>query len=80
MTFPIRKPFQITTRFAEKFIFHLFKLTSSKNKLIEEFTHGEETGDGWDNEKLERYISDNNIPCPKCGKSDFTKILNPKYI
>ena len=44
------------------------------DKLIEEFTHGEETGDGWDNEKLERYISDNNIPCPKCGKSDFTKI------
>ena len=26
------------------------------DKLIEEFTGGKETGDGWDNEKLEKYI------------------------
>ena len=26
------------------------------DKLIEEFSNGEETGDGWDNEKLENYI------------------------
>ena len=44
------------------------------DKLIEEFTHGEETGDGWDNEKLENYISENKIPCPKCGATDFTPI------
>ena len=44
------------------------------DKLIEEFTKGEETGDGWDNEKLEKYIKDNNICCPNCGKSDFTSI------
>ena len=44
------------------------------DKLIEEFTEGKETGDGWDNEKLEKFISDNNIVCPKCGKSDFTSI------
>ena len=44
------------------------------DKLVEEFTKGEETGDGWDNEKLENYIKDNNICCPKCGACDFTPI------
>ena len=44
------------------------------DKLIEEFTKGEETGDGWDNEKLEKFIKDNNICCPNCGKNDFTSI------
>lgn len=44
------------------------------DKLIEKFTHGAETGDGWSNEKLETYIRDNNIVCPNCGKSDFTPI------
>ncbi len=44
------------------------------DKLIEEFTGGKETGDGWDNEKLENYIKENNIPCPKCGATDFTPI------
>ena len=44
------------------------------DKLIEEFTNGEETGDGWENEKLENFIRDNHIPCPKCGACDFTPI------
>ena len=44
------------------------------DKLIEDFTGGKETGDGWDNEKLEKFIAENKIPCPKCGKSDFTPI------
>ncbi len=44
------------------------------DKLIEDFTNGKETGDGWDNKKLEDYIKDNKIPCPKCGASDFTPI------
>ena len=44
------------------------------DKLIEEFSNGEETGDGWDNEKLENYIKEKNIPCPKCGKTNFTSI------
>ena len=30
--------------------------------------------DGWDNEKLEAFIIDNKIPCPDCGKTDFTGI------
>ena len=44
------------------------------DKLIEEFSEGKETGDGWDNKKLENYIKENNIPCPKCGKTNFTNI------
>ena len=44
------------------------------DKLIEDFTDGKETGDGWDNKKLENFIKDNKIVCPKCGKSDFTSI------
>ena len=44
------------------------------DKLIEDFTHGKVTGDGWDNEKLENFIKENNVTCPVCGKSDFTPI------
>lgn len=44
------------------------------DKLVEEFTNGLETGDGWDNERLENYIKDNKIKCPKCGATDFTPI------
>lgn len=44
------------------------------DKLIEEFTNGEETGDGWENEKLENFIKENKIKCPNCGSEDFTKI------
>ncbi|MFI3260446.1 MAG: glycine--tRNA ligase [bacterium] len=44
------------------------------DKLVEEFTEGKETGDGWSNEKLEEFITTNNIVCPKCGKLDYTSI------
>ncbi len=44
------------------------------DKLIEDFTNGEETGDGWDNEKLENYVKEHHITCPKCGQCDFTPI------
>ena len=30
--------------------------------------------DGWTNEELENFIAENKIPCPDCGKSDFTGI------
>lgn len=29
---------------------------------------------GWTNEQMEQYIVDNNIPCPVCGKSNFTGV------
>ena len=44
------------------------------DKLIEDFTKGEETGDGWTNAELEAYISSHDIVCPVCGKKDFTGI------
>ena len=30
--------------------------------------------DGWSNEKMESFIAEKQIPCPDCGKSDFTGI------
>ena len=42
--------------------------------FVEQFTDGDETGDGWSNEKLENYIKENGITCPKCGSTDFTSI------
>ena len=44
------------------------------DKLIEDFTNGKETGDGWDNKKLEEFIKENKIVCPKCGSTEFTEI------
>ena len=44
------------------------------DKLIEEFTKGKETADGWDNEKIEKFVADNKIACPKCGSTEFTPI------
>jgi len=44
------------------------------DKLIEEFTNGKETADGWDNNKIENFIRENNISCPQCGGNDFTPI------
>ena len=38
------------------------------DKLIEDFTGGAETGDGWTNAELEKYIAEHDIVCPKCGK------------
>ena len=44
------------------------------DKLFEDFTGGEITGDGWDNEKLYNYLVENNVVCPDCGKANFTPI------
>ncbi len=44
------------------------------DKLIEDYTKGEITGDGMSNSELEEYILKNKICCPKCGKQDFTPI------
>ncbi|MCR4755078.1 MAG: glycine--tRNA ligase [Lachnospiraceae bacterium] len=49
------------------------------DQLIEKFA--EEKGiklegsvDGWSHEQMEKFIADNNVPCPSCGKHDFTGI------
>ena len=47
------------------------------DQLIEQYA--KENGldvkpDGWSNQEMENYIKENQIPCPECGKSDFTGI------
>ena len=42
------------------------------DKLIEDFDGT--VADGWTNEEMAKYIEDNQIPCPDCGKRNFTDI------
>ena len=49
------------------------------DKLIEDFAS--ENGlelkssvDGWTNEEMEAFVEEHNIPCPSCGKHNFTSI------
>ena len=47
------------------------------DKLIEEWMHEhncEEVVDGWSDEKMLKYMADNHIACPNCGKENFTGI------
>jgi len=44
------------------------------DKLIEEHSHGEISGDGMTNDELMQYIKDHQIVCPACGASQFTDI------
>ena len=47
------------------------------DNLIEEYMakHGiDENIAGWSNEQMEAYIAEHKIPCPICGKSDFTGV------
>ncbi len=48
------------------------------DKLIEDFHKANDMPeivvDGWSNEQLENYIAEHSIPCPDCGKTDFTGI------
>lgn len=44
------------------------------DKLIEDFTKGELTGDGMSNEELLDFIYKNQIKCPSCGALEYTDI------
>ena len=44
------------------------------DKLIEEHSKGELTGDGMSNEALKSYLYDNKVVCPACGALDYTDI------
>ena len=47
------------------------------DSLIEDFLQNNgsnESPDGWANEKMQAFIEENSIKCPKCGKQDFTDI------
>ena len=45
------------------------------DKLIDDYTNSE-LGDSLSQDEMIKYIKDNKIPCPKCGKSNFTDIRN----
>ncbi len=42
------------------------------DKLIEDFNGT--NADGWTNEEMKKFIDDNGIDCPDCGKHNFTDI------
>lgn len=44
------------------------------DKIIEDFSEEEIVVDGWTDEKMKEYLDDNNVPCPSCGKTNFTDI------
>jgi len=47
------------------------------DNLIEDYIaehHRTESPEGWDTAQLKSFIDDNQVPCPKCGKHDFTDI------
>ncbi len=43
------------------------------DNLINDYTKSS-IGDGMSQEEMIKYIKDNKVPCPKCGKSNFTDI------
>ncbi|MFV0380259.1 MAG: glycine--tRNA ligase [Anaerorhabdus sp.] len=42
--------------------------------LIEDFSNNSVNPEGWENEEMFRYITENEIKCPNCGAHDFTDI------
>ncbi|MCR4754577.1 MAG: glycine--tRNA ligase [Lachnospiraceae bacterium] len=49
------------------------------DKIIEDFAAEkgiklETSVDGWSHEQMEKFIADNKVPCPSCGKHNFTSI------
>ena len=49
------------------------------DKIIEDFASEngitlETSVDGWSHEEMENFIKEHNVPCPSCGKHDFTSI------
>ena len=49
------------------------------DNLVNDYT-GTSIGDTMNNEELIKYIRDNHVPCPKCGKCDFTDIRQFKLM
>ena len=49
------------------------------DNLVNDYTNSS-IGDKMSNEELMDYIKENNIPCPKCGKCDFTEIRQFKLM
>ena len=49
------------------------------DNLINDFTNSS-IGDAMTNDEMTKYINENKVPCPKCGKSNFTDIRQFKLM
>ena len=49
------------------------------DNLINDYTNSS-IGDAMSNEEMINYINENKVPCPKCGKTDFTEIRQFKLM
>ncbi len=49
------------------------KMRVRADNLVNDFTNSS-LGDSLNEEELIKYIRDNSVPCPKCGKSNFTDV------
>ncbi len=49
------------------------------DNLINDFS-GSSIGDAMSNEEMINYINENKVPCPKCGKTNFTEIRQFKLM
>ena len=49
------------------------------DNLINDFTNSSK-GDAMTNEEMIKFINENKVPCPKCGKTDFTEIRQFKLM
>ena len=49
------------------------------DNLINDFSNSS-IGDAMTNEEMVKYINDNKVPCPKCGKTNFTDIRQFKLM
>ena len=49
------------------------------DNLINDFSNSS-IGDAMSNEEMVKYINDNKVPCPKCGKTNFTDIRQFKLM
>ena len=49
------------------------KMRHRADNLINDYTNSS-IGDAMTQEEMIKYINDNKVPCPKCGKSNFTDI------
>jgi len=55
------------------------KVRHRADNLVNDYTKSS-IGDKLTNDELSKYIKDNNIPCPNCGKCDFTDIRQFKLM
>ena len=49
------------------------------DNLINDYSNSS-IGDGMTNEEMVKYINENKVPCPKCGKTNFTDIRQFKLM